>query len=596
MITLVLVLFGICSCLASSFIQQQQSDQKPIFHLTAADGHWINDPNGPFYDHVHQEYHLFAQYNPYSSVWGNMSWIHWVSKDLVTWKLLPVALYNDQDYDIGGAFSGSAILIDSDQKTIPMLIYTCVDKDDQERQCIATASNSSDPEFVSWTKSSQNPIIDFTSLPNQYNSLNFRDPAIWPKSTDSKGKDGYWVAMAAELNQTGFVVLYDCSFNYDPNNSDFKGDCKYFSQLWQSSAANYPTYMVECPDLYPLPGNGVTENLHVLKYSVMEDRRELYEIGIYDETMGKFIKDVASHNFADLEYDYGPNNHYYASKTFAVTTTGNQHGKEIRILWGWSPESDANDNTPQQKNWSGAMALPREVTYSNIWKVLMFNPLNELASLRKTSSHYKAEMNNLIINGHDNSPFGEYTIPLPVKSSMTLEVRAVFHIDLSVVDEPSDCGIEVGFLGRTNLPTPDTYEKVVKGTPTTFTKHAVVIKHQNRNVSMFSLVDMTKSGGSTISGVMMKLLPGDLNAWLESKGNHNNDLNKDSYGIDVDLVIYYDHSIVEMYAMEGVSAATARIYPEDVNIGLSAYVKTCDNKNQRVVLHSVDAWEMNSIW
>ena len=77
---------------------------RPQFHFTPAQN-WMNDPNGMVY--YQGEYHLFYQYNPFGDTWGHMSWGHAVSKDLVHWQELPVAIPELGDEM---AFSGSAVV------------------------------------------------------------------------------------------------------------------------------------------------------------------------------------------------------------------------------------------------------------------------------------------------------------------------------------------------------------------------------------------------------------------------------------------------------------------------------------------------------
>src|SRR3954468_3355291 len=88
-------------------VAQEQSSREPYrpqFHFSPRQN-WTNDPNGfVWFD---GEYHLFYQYNPAGDTWGHMSWGHAVSRDLVHWEELPVALAEENGIMI---FTGSTVV------------------------------------------------------------------------------------------------------------------------------------------------------------------------------------------------------------------------------------------------------------------------------------------------------------------------------------------------------------------------------------------------------------------------------------------------------------------------------------------------------
>ncbi len=74
---------------------------RPHFHFTPNTG-WTNDSNGLLW--YKGEYHLFFQHNLFETRWGNMTWGHAISQDLVHWTQMENALLPDQ---MGTMFSGS---------------------------------------------------------------------------------------------------------------------------------------------------------------------------------------------------------------------------------------------------------------------------------------------------------------------------------------------------------------------------------------------------------------------------------------------------------------------------------------------------------
>ena len=108
--------------LSDTFDDANREAFRPFYHHTPVYG-WMNDPNGMFYKDG--EYHLYYQYNPYGSMWGNMNWGHSSSKDLISWQHHPVAI---QPNGLGAVFSGSSV-VDKDNtagfgKDAIIAIYT----------------------------------------------------------------------------------------------------------------------------------------------------------------------------------------------------------------------------------------------------------------------------------------------------------------------------------------------------------------------------------------------------------------------------------------------------------------------------------------
>ena len=216
---------------------------RPLVHFTP-ETNWMNDPNGLVY--VDGTYHLFYQHNPSGTRWGNMSWGHATSTDLLTWTEQPLAIpqtFNDAGQSIEDIFSGSVVVDTGNTSGFgapggpdPLVaVYTSAytDKNPDYAGIQAQSLAYSLDEGQSWTKYAHNPVLN-------RNSQNFRDPKVFRYTGDA---GSYWVMVAVEATEHR-VLLY---------RSDNLIDWTYLSDF---GPANSTAGIWECPDLFPLPVDG----------------------------------------------------------------------------------------------------------------------------------------------------------------------------------------------------------------------------------------------------------------------------------------------------------------------------------------------------
>ncbi len=293
-------------------LTNSEKKYRPIYHFSPEWG-WMNDPNGMVYKDG--EWHLFYQFNPYGSFWGNMHWGHAVSKDLVNWENLGIAIAPDA---LGAIFSGSAV-VDKDNtagfgKDALIAMYTS-DGDNQTQSIAYSLDNGR-----TFTKYAGNPVIMAADTPD------FRDPKIFWHEESRQWK----VILAAGQE----VQLYS---------SDNLKDWTYDSSFGLSYGNHNGVW--ECPDLVRLPFEGKEKWVLILNINPggpFGGSATQYFVGSYD---GKAFKcdDLPT---VTRWMDYGKD--HYAT----VTWSNAPEGRTVAIAW--------------MSNWQYANSVPtRQFRSSN---------------------------------------------------------------------------------------------------------------------------------------------------------------------------------------------------------------------------------------
>ena len=326
---------------------------RPAIHFTARDT-WLNDPNGLVFHNG--MYHLFFQNNPYGNVWGNMSWGHATSADLLHWSEHPVAIACDEAEDI---FSGSVVVdhgntagFGTADEPALVAIYTSAYKAASEHHGTQAQSLAySTDAGMTWRKYGGNPVLT-------RNSAHFRDPKVFKYQGD---QGACWIMVAVEA-QHQKVVFY---------RSD---DLKSWDFLSDFGPANADQGEWECPDLFPLAVDGDPENVrwvlivNVNPGAVAGGSGGQYFVGTFDGV--RFAPDAGSVAApagvsaggepaavaAALQHclwlDWGRD--CYASVSFSNAPDGR------RIIIGWMNNWDYANELPTAP-WRSSMTLAREL-------------------------------------------------------------------------------------------------------------------------------------------------------------------------------------------------------------------------------------------
>ena len=216
--------------LAPVFAVAADEPYRPLYHFTPAKN-WMNDPNGMVWHDG--EWHLFYQYNPFGDKWGHMSWGHAVSRNLLTWEHLPLALAEEDGIMI---FSGSAVVDEKNTSGFgqdgqpPLVAIYTGHREGRQDQRLAYSNDRG----RTWTKFPGNPVLDVKMA-------DFRDPKVfWHEAT------ARWV-MTVALSAEHKVHFYTSP------------DLKAWQYAGEFGSAGATGGLWECPDLFPLAVEGGTK-------------------------------------------------------------------------------------------------------------------------------------------------------------------------------------------------------------------------------------------------------------------------------------------------------------------------------------------------
>lgn len=297
-------------------------DFRPRIHFTPTDN-WMNDPNGMVY--INGTYHFCYQKYPCDTVWGPMHWGHAVTKDLLHWEHLPMALYPDE---LGYIFSGSSVydMYNSSgygtKENPPVIaVYTSHDNETGLQQQSIAYSVDGGNHFE---KSYLNPVIENPGIPD------FRDPKV------------FW----NPVHRCWGLVLAAQDRVYFYGSPDLK--------RWEKTGefgpgGNHASGVWECPDLFPVKHENKVFWILIVSMTRTDEERSRTQYFIGDFDGKRFICTHPSHKPVWL--DEGFDN--YAGVTF--------QNYDTPLFMGWAMNWAYASRVPTNE-FCGQATLARSLT------------------------------------------------------------------------------------------------------------------------------------------------------------------------------------------------------------------------------------------
>lgn len=355
--------------LSDTFGTTNREYYRPAYHMTPAYG-WMNDPNGMTY--LNGEYHLFFQYNPYGSKWGNMHWGHVVSRDLVHWEQLDPAIARD---NYGQIFSGSSIVARTPEEgQDPFLAEKLVPGNGTEGDFIASYYTSDNWRMPRELQEQQSYAIstDGGRTYRKYGApvlhsdgrRDFRDPKLFWNE-----KRQCWTMIVSADNEMQFYASKNLR------------DWEYMSAFGDGYGVQPRQF--ECPDFFPLNVDGdANKQKWVMIVNVnpgcwFGGSASEYFVGDFDGTTFKCDSPKEMVKWLDWGKDH------YA----AVTFSNEPNGRIVSIPW-MSNWQYAN-NLPTQQ-YRSQMGMPRQLfAYSVPGSKEIYvgqKPVSEMTSILEPAS------------------------------------------------------------------------------------------------------------------------------------------------------------------------------------------------------------------